>query len=118
MERPTNKQFARASAFFLTEELTRDEYNDILLDGEILPTSEDFEDWDVDYLEQQIELLAEAFKKQDDKFDKLLSAAREVSAVITHSIDDMWEGDLKEPVSCVKLDNISKELDAMDELLK
>lgn len=118
MERPTNKQFARASAFFLTEELTRDEYNDALADGRDLPVANDFEDWDEDYLESQIDLLAEEFKKQDDKFNELMAASREVSAIITHSVETMWEGDMEEPVDCVKLNNISKELDVLDKLLK
>ena len=48
--------FREASGHFLTEELTWEEFDKILKDGEVLPAAEDFEGWDPDYLEGQITL--------------------------------------------------------------
>lgn len=68
--------FAKASSVFLTEELDGDELNEILEEGKCLPVSEDYEDWDPDYLanaiDQVAELLAEAYNEglkdgQDDE---------------------------------------------------
>ena len=56
------KYFKEASAHFLTEELTFEEFDKILKDGEILPICEDYEGWDVDYLEKHIKDIAETIE--------------------------------------------------------
>lgn len=55
--------FTRASGLFLTEYLTRDEFNETLENGRSLPLSENYEDWDPDCIEQHIEGTADEMKK-------------------------------------------------------
>lgn len=55
--------FYEASGFYLTEYLTYEEFDDILKRGEVLPLAADYEDWDPDYVEEQIEILANKFEE-------------------------------------------------------
>ena len=55
--------FAMASKHFLTQEMSYKEYDRIVMEGEALPKSEDYEDWDVDYLEEHIKQFANLLKK-------------------------------------------------------
>jgi len=57
------KYFREASSEFLTEALSYEEFDKILKDGECLPVSQDFEDWDPDYLEKYIKRVAKKMQK-------------------------------------------------------
>ena len=65
--------FAMASKHFLTQEMSYKEYDRIVMEGEALPKSKDYEDWDVDYLEETIisftKTLEEAYKIGKDGND-------------------------------------------------
>lgn len=65
--------FYEASGLFLTENLTPNEFDDILSKGDILPVCSDFEGWDSDYLEQRIDEVAcelrSAYKKGANEND-------------------------------------------------
>lgn len=54
----TTDFFEQASGLFLTENLDYGAFDDILNKGEVLPVSEDYENWDPDYLEGVIEDVA------------------------------------------------------------
>lgn len=55
--------FAMASNLFLTQETDYEEFNSILNKGEALPKSEDYKNWDVDYLEEHIKKFADLLEK-------------------------------------------------------
>lgn len=63
--------FAMASKHFLTQEMSYKEYDRIVMEGEALPKSEDYENWNVDYLEEHIKqfagLLEKAYKMGKDE---------------------------------------------------
>jgi hypothetical protein len=54
--------FYQASGIFLTENLTANEFDDILSKGDILPVCSDYESWDKDYLEERIHEVASELK--------------------------------------------------------
>lgn len=55
--------FYEASGWFLTENLTWEELDKLGHDGIPLPLSEDYENWDFDYVEERIEMLAEDMER-------------------------------------------------------
>ena len=69
--------FKIASAYYLQEEMSYEEFDSILTDGTVLPRGEDYKDWDPDYLEEQIKLLAKGF---EDMFAEAIWEAAEILA--------------------------------------
>lgn len=55
--------FYQASGIFLTENLTANEFDDILSKGDILPVCSDYESWDPDYLEERIDEVADELRQ-------------------------------------------------------
>lgn len=46
--------FEKASSLYLKEEMKHGDFVNILYNGEIVPVKDNFSDWDIDYLEEQI----------------------------------------------------------------
>lgn len=96
-----NKYFSEASSHFLTEQLTYEQFDKILNDGECLPTCKDYEDWDVDHLEQCIKDVAtsiekEAFRNEEldllkEQNKKLIERLKESHKAIDEATDGLLE---------------------------
>ena len=46
--------FEKASSLYLKEEMKHGDFVNILYNGEIVPVNDNFSDWDIDYLEEEI----------------------------------------------------------------
>ena len=51
------------------------------------------------------------------KENKLKEAVRSLLTKINNNMEELWEGDLKEPQTAVKLENIDIELDILEKLI-
>jgi len=69
--------FYEASKLFLTEPLTEKEWDDIANEGSYIPRSSDFEEWDLDYLEDFIRDAAELIKENVEKHDSSFKESTE-----------------------------------------
>lgn len=56
-----NYFFSLASGHFLTEFISLDKYEDILSKGDSIPLTEDFQDWDVEFMKELILSIANDF---------------------------------------------------------